>query len=226
MTRHRQAVVLVVVAMASCALAGAADTALDVYRAMGIKTADVLTGSVLHAKVLPGADKQVVAAVTYLTGARNEEEAVNVKLVVYRRDGEALVPIYTRDLGSESGGAVGRGELQVLDLDDDGLAEIIVTWDVLASKLVEERRGEVIVHDEGAFVSAWSGPMAYDATKAVREVPDERRDRFSREIDFQSTLKTRGITLFINKTVYAVAGERLPTPQKVQETFQLRSQRP
>ena len=53
-------------------------------------------------------------------------------------------------------------------------------------------------------------------------VPVERRDHFVRELDLVSTLRTRGVTLFFNKTMIAVAGERLVEPKVVEETFPLR----
>ena len=53
-------------------------------------------------------------------------------------------------------------------------------------------------------------------------MPVERRDHFIRELDLISTLRTRGVTLFFNKTMIAVAGERLAEPKVVEETFPLR----
>ena len=64
--------------------------------------------------------------------------------------------------------------------------------------------------------------MEYVATRSARDVPAERRDRFSREIDLAETMRARGVTLFVNKTVYAVAGERLPEPRVLRETFALK----
>lgn len=199
-----------------------AQPSLDVYKAMGIVHTDVLSGSLLTSKVIPGDDKQVVALVTYFTGASREDDAVNVTLTVFRKDGESLVPIYTRDYGKENGGPVGRGELVLLDLDGDGANEIMVTFDSAKEKLVEERRGEVILHDDSGFRVAWSGAMEYDATKAVRDVPQERRDKFVRKFDSRNTLKTHGVTLFMTKKMIVVAGERLASPREMQETFPLR----
>jgi hypothetical protein len=65
--------------------------------------------------------------------------------------------------------------------------------------------------------------LAYDATRAAREIPVERRDRYMRELDIVKTLRTRGVTLYVRKYVIAVAGERLPKPKTVEETFPLRS---
>jgi hypothetical protein len=202
--------------------AARADTSLDAYKAMGIKATAVLSGTVLTARVLPGDDKQVVAVTTYFTGKKDEARGVNVRLDVYRRDAGALVSVYTRDFGVENGGYVGRGELELVDLDSDGVSEIVVTYDSSKEKLVRERRGEVIVRDPSAFRVAWAGAMELDATQAVRDVPVERRDSFRRKLDLASTLKTRGITLFFTKTMIAVAGEKLPQPQSVQETFPLK----
>jgi len=199
-----------------------ADTSADAYRAMGISPTDVLTGTVLTARVLPGADKQVVAVTTYITGSDNKSDAVNVRLDVFNRQGESLARVWGRSFGTESGGLVGAGELQLIDLDRDGINEIIASFESFLDPLIEQRLAEVIVNDDGAFRTAWSGALDYDATRAARDIPSERRDRFSREIDFASTLRTRGITLFMNKQMIAVAGERLAQPKVVQETFPLR----
>jgi hypothetical protein len=214
--------VLTLVLLSLAPVAARADTAADAYRAMGISPGEVLTGTVLTAKVLPGPDKQVVAVTTYFTGSRDKDEAVNVRLDVFRRSDEQLTPIYGRDFGTESGGPVGEGELQLIDLDLDGINEIIATYRSFLDPLIEQRLGDVVVNEDGDFRSAWSGPLDYDATKAARNVPLERRDRFRREFDFANTMRTRGITLFINKQMIAVAGERLAEPKIVQETFPLR----
>lgn len=222
----RTAAGLLAVGLLAAGRAGAADTAVEAYKMMGLKTADVMSGTVLTARVVPGDDKQLVAVTTYFTGKKDEARGVNVRLDVYRRDGAALVSLYTRDFGAENGGYVGRGELELVDLDSDGVSEIIVTYDNSKEKLVQERRGEVIVREPATFRVAWAGAMEYDATQAVRDVPVERRDRFKRKLDLPATIKTRGITLFFSKTMMAVAGERLPQPQTVQETFPLRGQLP
>jgi hypothetical protein len=199
-----------------------ADLQADVYKTLGVKVGQVLSGTVMSATVVPGSDKQVVAMITLMTGKRERSDAVNVRLDVLERVGEELVPRFHRDLGAELGGAIGQGDLQLVDLDRDGAQEIVISYEDLRSPVIEQRIGEVIIHDEGGFRTAWSGPLSYDATKAAREVPTERRDRFVRELDIRETLRTRGITLFFNKTVIAVAGERLPEPKQVQETFPLR----
>ncbi len=198
-----------------------ADTATDAYRAMGVAPADVLSGTVLTARVLPGEDKQVVSITTYFTGEREQSEAVNVRFDVFQRRGEALTPIFSRDLGAENGGSVGRGDLQLIDLDADGISEIILAFDSYTEPLIEQRLSEVLLHGGAGFVTAWSGPVEYDATRAARGVPTDRRDRFRREIDFPATMRSRGKTLHVEKKVIAVAGERLPEPKLVQETFPL-----
>ena len=200
-----------------------ADNSREAYRAMGIQPADVLSGTVLSATVLPGDDtKQVVTVTTYFTGKRGNDEAVSVRLDVFRHGANELVRVYGRDFGEENGGLVGRGELQLIDLDVDGVNEIIVSYESFVDRLIEQRVGEVIVNENGNFRTAWSGALDYDATRAAREVPRERRDRFHREFDFRNTMRTRGVTLFMNKQMIAVAGERLPQPKTVVETFPLR----
>jgi hypothetical protein len=216
----RSAAVALAVAVA---VAAHADSASDVFKQMGIKAKDVMNSSVATAKVLPGDAKQVVAVVTYLTGKKDEDNALGVKLEVYRQEGPALVPVYSRDAAKENGGYVGRGEVALLDLDGDGVNEIGLYYDNLKNALIQERRLDVIVYEEGAFRVAWSGAVSYDATKAVRDIPQERRDRYLRKLDFSNTRRTKGITLFMTKTMIAVAGERLPQPREIQETFPLKN---
>lgn len=214
------AAALVAVAFVGAALA---ESAAEVREMLGIGSKDVLSGSVLTARVLPGDAKQVVAVTTYFTGKRGEADAVNVRLDVFRREGERLVSLYARDLGAENGGYVGRGEVELVDLDGDQVNEIVITYDDARSPVVSRRAAEVIVHEPSGFRVAWSGETEYDATRAARDVPSERRDRFVRTLDVASTLKTRGVTLFFRKRVIAVAGERLPEPKEVVETFPLRT---
>lgn len=207
----------------ACAAPAAADDAALVYESMGIKPKDVMNSSVVTAKVLPGDDKQIVAVVTYLTGKKDEVNALNVRLQVYRRDGKNLAPVFLRDIGKENGGYVGRGEVALLDLDGDGVSEIGFYYDNLKNPLIQERRLDVIVFDNGTFRVAWTGAVSYDATKAVRDIPQERRDRYLRKLDYANTRRTKGVTLFMTKTMISVAGERLAKPQEVQETFPLKT---
>lgn len=223
MTRSRSLAMALVLLAAAPAGVARADTAIEAYTAMGLKPQNVLSGSVMAARVLPGADKQVVAMVTYLTGKRDEATAVNVRLEVFAQRQNSLSPVYSRDFGKENGGYVGQGEVQLVDLDGDGVNEIIATYDNLKDPPIEERTGEVILRDSGGFRTAWSGAVEYDATRAARKLPAERRDHFEREVDVIRTLKTHGLTLFMAKKMIAVAGERMPEPKIVTETFPLRS---
>lgn len=200
-----------------------ADTQFDAYRALGIDAKDVLVGTVLTADVVPDGGEEVVAVVTHFTGNRSREQAVDVRFAVLQRVAGRLQPILEHAYGQRHDGKVGRGELQVLDLDRDGLEEIVVTYDDASDPLVRRRRGEVHLWRDGTLAVGWRGETAYDATLDARGVPDERRDRWSREIDVVSTLRTRGLTLYMTRTVYAVAGEALARPKQVTETFPLRS---
>ncbi len=200
-------------------------TGVDAYAALGVKTKKVLTATTINSNVLPGEDaKQVVSIVTYMTGRKTREDAVNVRFGVFRDLGEGkLAAVYTQDLGEFSGGIVGDGDLQLIDLDLDGTSELIVFYDDFSDPLIEQRKAVVYMYEDGAFVPRWSGPVEYDATKKVRDFPEERRDRFVREIDLANTMRTRGITLFFEKRMIAVAGEKLSQPKVVSETFPLRA---
>jgi hypothetical protein len=203
-----------------------ADTAADVYKQMGIKVKDVMNSSVATARVLPGDAKQVVAVVTYLTGKKDEANALGIRLDVYRSEGDRLAPLYTLDASKENGGYVGRGEVAILDLDGDGVSEIGLYYDNLKNDLIQDRRLDILVFDGESFRVAWTGSVSYDATKAVRDVPLERRDRYLRKLDFSNTRRTKGITLFMTKTMIAVAGSRLPQSKQIQETFPLKPEEP
>jgi hypothetical protein len=221
--------VLPVVMLSLASIVQAEPISKDVYKLMGLQVKDVLTGPILTSRVLPGMandPKQVVALVTYMTGKREESNAVNVRLEVMRKEGEGLVSLYSRDFGKEHGGYVGHGDIELVDLDGDGVNEIIVSYDSYKDPLITERRAEVLLQDGGSFTTAWTGEVEYDATKAVRTVPQDRRDRYTRALDIPATLKTRGVTLMVKKTMLAVAGERLEPPKVVQETFPLRGGSP
>ena len=212
--------------LAMSAVAARADTAAEVYKQLGMKAKDVLNSSVATARVLPGEAKQVVSVITYLTGKKDEANALGVRLDVYRTEGDRLVPLFTRDAAKENGGYVGRGEVAILDLDGDGVSEIGFYYDNLQNTLIEDRHLDLIVYDGTAFRVAWGGAVSYDATKAVRDVPPDRRDRYLRKLDLANTRRTKGITLFMTKTMITVAGERLPQPKQIQETFPLKPEEP
>jgi hypothetical protein len=174
--------------------------------------------------VFPGGDKQLVCLATYLTGKKDEANAVNVRLGVFdvRGADHELVPLYKRDLAAELGGHVGYGEIQILDLDLDHVSEIVLSYELFKDALVKERQAEVVLHDGKGLRTAWKGPIEYDATRAARSVPEDRRDHFVREFDWAKTMRTHGVTLFVTKRMLAIAGEKLPAPQTVEETFPLR----
>lgn len=225
-TAARSALVSAVAAVAWIASSLPAAANPDVYRAMGVDPAQVMSGTVVRSTVVPGSAKQVVCIVTYLTGRKEPARAANVEVGVFDdRDGR-LVPVYERDLGEESGGYVGNGDLQVIDLDRDGINELVLSWDDFSDPLVDVRTGEVLVHDDGGLRTAWRGELEYDATKAARTVPRERRDRFERELDIAATIRSEGRTLWFVKTVVAVAGERLASPSRIEESFPLRASGP
>jgi hypothetical protein len=219
------AAMVLIVALTVAFLPGLVQAAsiAEVCKALDLKEKNVMFGSVLSSKVLEGGGKQVVAITTYLTGKNERATAVNVRLDIFRVTGKKLEPVWSRDYGEEYAGNVGRGELELIDLDMDGLNDIIVTFDRQDNPLVEQRLGEVILLDHEGFHVAWKGIMMFDATRDARTTPQERRDRFVRKVNMPRTMKTRGDTLFLDKKVTHIAGERLPTPRETVETWPLRS---
>ena len=207
---------------AGCVEPSVAQSGVDAYRALGLRSQDVLSGTVVRANVLPGGTKQVVCLATYLTGKKDEAGAVNVRVGVFEPRGSELVTVYRRDLGEELGGHVANGDLQILDLDLDRISEMVVSYELFRDALIKERHAEIVLHDGTALKTAWKNVIEYDATRAARTVPEERRDRFKREFDWARTMGTRGVTLFVTKRVFAVAGDTLPAPRTIEETFPLR----
>ena len=199
-----------------------AQAGVEAYAAMGIDKGKVISATQTTARVLPGDDKQLVCLVAYLSGKKEKNAAVKLRLAVLEVSEGKYTTVWEQDFSAKYGGNVGEGNLELLDLDRDRQSEIIVTFDLFSEPLIRQRFGEVIVWEEDGFKTAWSGPFEYDATKAVRDVPVERRDHFIRELDLVSTLRTRGVTLFFNKTMISVAGQRLAEPKVVEETFPLR----
>lgn len=195
---------------------------VEVYAAMGIDKGKVISATQTISRVLPGDDKQVVCLVAYFTGKTEKTAAIKLRLAVLDRSDEKYTIVWEQDFSAKYGGNVGEGNLELLDLDRDGQNEIVVSFDLFSDPLIRQRLGEVIIWEEDRFKTGWSGLFEYDATKAVRDVPVERRDHFIRELDMISTMRTRGVTLFFNKTMIAVAGERLSEPKVVEETFPLR----
>jgi len=218
MRARRRGAWIAAVLIGFCGVARA-DTAAQVYEAMKLDASQVLSGTVLAARVVPGETKQVVAVVTYMTGKKDKAGAVNVVFEVFASSGETLTSTYSRDLGSENGGNVGQGDLEIVDLDGDGVAEIVLTYDDYTDALIEERVGEVLAYGSEGFETIWNGAMKYDATRAARSVPEDRRDRYKREVDVRETLRTKGESLVMKKTMIAVAGERLPEPKVILESY-------
>ncbi|ANM31309.1 hypothetical protein ABI59_19625 [Acidobacteria bacterium Mor1] len=196
--------------------------AVRAYKAMGLATGDILSSTVLQAKVIPGEEEQLVAVTTYFTGKKDKARAVNVRFDVWADRGGRLESLYHRDFGAELEGHVDRGDLQLVDLDRDDVQEMMVSFDDVENPVVLRRVGELLVYGSSGFRAAWEGPVRYDATRAARGAAAERRDLYERELDVVSTLRTRGVTLFFSKKVYAVAGQRLERPKVVQETFPLK----
>jgi hypothetical protein len=212
----------------ACVLLGLVLSALPVsagveaYATMGIDKGKVISATQTTSRVLPGDDKQIVCLVAYFSGKSAKTATIKLRLAVLEGDDKNYTLVWEQDFSAKYGDNVGEGNLELLDLDRDGQSEIVVTFDLFSDPLIRQRFGEVIVWDEDQFKTGWSGPFEYDATKAVRDVPVERRDHFVRELDLISTLRTRGVTLFFNKTMISVAGERLVEPKVVEETFPLR----
>ena len=223
MSAPRALVVCAALAAGVAGVAAQSPNQYEVFLAMGLKPKSVLTGTVVRGDVLPDPGEEVVAVATWMTGAKDKAQAVAVRFAILTEDGSRVRVLHKIDYGDRYPGGVGRGEIELLDVDGDGLREILVTFDDYGDRLIERRRGEFLHWTGGALTAGWEGEVAHDSTREAREVPPERRDRFVRTINYGETLRTRGVTLYFDKKVYAVAGETLAEPKVVLEPFPLKA---
>ena len=147
----------VLVGFVLCALP--APAGVEAYKAMGIDKGKVINATQTSAQVLPGDSKQLVCLVAYLSGKKEKNAAIKLRLAVLEGSDGEYTPVWDQDFSSKYGVNVGEGNLELLDLDRDGQAEIIVTFDLFSDPLIRQRFGEVIVWDEDHFKTAWSGPV-------------------------------------------------------------------
>jgi len=137
--KHGRIIFVLSVALLAAAGAVEAQQGAKAYKALGLKPQDVLTGTVLKSRVLPSEEEQVVCIATYLTGKGEKADAVNVRLGVFDTFGEGLVTLYARDFGEDLGGYVANGDLLVMDIDRNGVNEIIVSFDDFSDPLIQQR---------------------------------------------------------------------------------------
>ena len=191
-------------------------------RFSGPSGARVLGQTVMQSDILALPGKETVVLTEFLTGLKGERDSVNVVLDVYPGGGaKDAAPVATRDYLKEKGGPVAGGELVLVDLDWDGTNEVLVSFHH------SETAGSVsvlmdVLHEAGeGLKTIWSGPVRVDNSTASSTAPASERERFSREIDYKKTGRTRGGMIVFQKKVFVAAGVPLQPPVVVEESFPL-----
>jgi hypothetical protein len=84
---------------------------------------------------------------------------------------------------------------------------------------------DVLHQSGGGLKTVWTGPVRVDTSaappKGASALPEDERERFSREIDFKKTGKTRGGMIVFRKKVFVAAGVPLQPPGEVEEALPL-----
>lgn len=157
----------------------------------------------------------------FFTGDKSEKTGINLLLGLYRTDGGRKELVAARDYNAQGGGFVSRGSLEVVDLDRDGVNEILVNYHK------EEKPGmtridlDVLKVAPAGLVLAWSGPVRVDTAGASSPFAAAERERFSREIGYLRTAAAEGRKIYFTKTVSVAAGIVLDPPRVLEEELDL-----
>lgn len=182
---------------------------------------NVLSRTTLKSDVTDAPGKETVVLTEFLTGKSEEADAIDVILTVYENRQEGAVPTWGRDYLKEWGGPLAGGELSLVDLDGDGRNEIMVSMHHGDDPGRVNVEAEILWAVGGSFVRAWNGPIRVDTSGA--DLPVERRERYTREIDFDRTTRTRGGMIFFNKKISMTAGVQIEPASVIGESFPLRA---
>jgi len=159
----------------------------------------------------------------FFTGEKNEKTAMNLLLGIYVQDGAKRRLVASRDYNVAAGGYVSRGSLELVDLDHDGIKEMLVTYH--HNEQPETTRVEMdvlrLATDTDKLVLLWNGPVRLNTSApAVGAAPSDR-DQFVREVDYARTTASRGRKICFTKTVGVAAGAVLDPPRVLNEEIPL-----
>lgn len=166
-------------------------------------------------------DEHSATITEFFTGDKSEKTGINILVGIHRAEGDGRSLLSARDYNAEAGGYASRGSLEVVDLDRDGVKEILVTYHH------HERVGEtridldVLRIEDGKLVLAWTGPVRVDTTSSALALPGAERERFVREIGYLRTAADQGRKIHFSKTVSVAAGVALDPPRVLAEEFDL-----
>lgn len=163
-----------------------------------------------------GVSEEVVL-INRITGSRDIERTFDVQIGVYGAD-DAL--LWSESILETLGGPCYGAELTLVDLEGDGLNELVLTYLAADGPSRWEGRGVVYRWELGRAHRVWSGVLRLDNSRD-QEVPPSERTAFRMELDIPKTIGARGRTLFFEKRMTMVAGVSLDAPRALVERFAL-----
>jgi hypothetical protein len=157
----------------------------------------------------------------FFTGEKNEKTAMNLLLGVYLTEEGKRRLVASRDYNIAAGGYVSRGSLELVDLDRDGIKEILVTYHHNEKPETIRIEMDVLRLVGDKLVLLWNGPVRLNTSAPSAGVGPSERDQFVREIDYARTTSARGQKIYFNKTVAVAAGAVLDPPRVLNEEIPL-----
>lgn len=170
-----------------------------------------------------GVGPNLTATLTeYFTGDKNEKTAMNILLGIHvtTEEGKHRL-VASRDYNAEAGGFVSRGSLELVDLNHDGLKEILVTYHHNEAPATTRIEMDVLRLAADKLVLLWSGPVRVNTAGPDAGMAPSDRDQYVREIDYARTTASAGRKICFTKTVAVAAGAVLDPPRVLNEEIPL-----
>ncbi len=157
-----------------------------------------------------------IVIVSALTGKDKPEEATEVIVAIVGPSvGEERGPLlWVRRVSAATGMPARGGEITAVDLDGDGGAELVLTFERSLREGAVDRWAEIYAIDELTRPRRiWEGAWRRD-TRRDKTTPEGEREWFEREIDYGSTRKQAGRALIL-ETRYGMLAGKILSPKKV-----------
>src|SRR5262245_37847571 len=103
----------------------------------------------------------------YFTGDKNEQTAMNLLLGVHLTEDGKRRLVASRDYNADAGGYVSRASLELIDLDRDGLKELLVTYHHNEKPDTTRVEMDVLRLAGDRLVLLWNGPVRLNTTAAA-----------------------------------------------------------
>src|SRR5262245_51040770 len=153
----------------------------------------------------------------YFTGEKNEKTAMDILLGVHVTEGGKRRLVASRDYNLAAGGYASRSSLELVDLDHDGIKELLVTYHHNEKPETTRVEMDVLRLATDKLVLLWNGPVRLNTTAPAAGMAPSDRDQYVREVDYARTTATRGTKICFTKTDALAAGAVLDPPRVLNE---------